>query len=316
MKLNNKKSIMRANEGKPKIEKSVGYSVYIYYTILTILLLYVGSYFISKLITVKATGVVQANSIKIQTPYNGIVTDINFTKKIKLHQFLCNIKETIKVQNNNTNPINKTLLINLKTKLSSAKINYILAKKQYNIDFVRFKKLQKAQILGLIDIKDNIFQNSKLTLKEDKINIMNYKLQIQNYQKLLKEYLSYKAPINNTIKIKYINHPIYSQTNGYLFTQNIFNGSVVKSGDVLAIIQNFDKLEIIATFPISKISKLKQNSVFKIILPDGTTKEGYIKSFVPSNNLIKAVIIPLDKNITFWKKYNLANVKIKKVSLW
>jgi len=315
MRLNNKKSIMRANEGKPKIEKSVGYSVYIYYTILTILLLYVGSYFISKLITVKATGIVEANTIKVQTPYNGVVTDINFTKKIKYHQFLCNIKETIKVQNNTT-PVNKTVLINLKMKLSSAKINYILAKKQYNIDFVRFKKLQKAQILGLIDIKDNIFQNLKLTLKEDKINIINYKLQIQNYKNLLKQYLSYKAPINNTIKIKYINHPIYSQTNGYLFTQNVFNRSVVKSGDVLAIIQNFDKIEIIATFPINKISKLKQNSVFKIILPDGTTKEGYIKSFVPSNENIKAVIIPLDKNISFWKKYNLANVKIKKVSLW
>ena len=316
MKLNNKKSIMRANEGKPNIEKSVGYAVYVYYAILLTLLLYVGSYFVSKFITIKANGIVQANSITIQTPYNGVVTDVNFTKNIKPHQLLCNIKESIKIQNNTSSLPNQTLLINLKMKLSSAKINYILAKKQYKIDLSKFNRRKKAQILGLIDIKDDIFQNLKIVLKEDKINIMNYKLQIQNYKILLNQVENSYKKTSNNINIKYIKHPIYSPINGYLSQQNIFNGSVVKSGDVLAIIQNFDKIEIAATFDIKEINEIIPNSIFKIILPNGIEKKGYIQSSIPSNHFIKATIIPLDKNMSFWKKYNLANVKIKKVSLW
>ena len=313
MKLHQKKSIMRAEEGKPKIEKSVGYAVYVYYTILIILLLYVGSYFISKAFTIKSEGIVEANSTLIQTPYTGIVSDINFTKKIKPHQFLCNIKESIKVITNQNPASSNSIVINLKMKLSLAKTNYIVSKKQYNIDLKQFNRVKKAQILGLIDIKDNIFQNILLKLKEDKLNIMNYKLQIQNYQNLLKQVDIHKT---NNITIKYINHPIYAPIKGYLLQQNVFNGSVVKRGDVLATIQNFDIIQIVAKFPIDNISKIKQDTIFKIILPDGITKEGYVKSFIPNKNIIKTILIPLDKNKTFWKKYNLSNVKLKKVNLW
>jgi len=317
VKLHNNKNIMRGKEGAPKPEKAIDIFRSVYYLLLISLLLYITYYFILRQVVVKGEGFVVFDVLKIEAPYSGRILDVNISNnKIKKNQFLCNIEERIKNSIPNTNIKNKTQYTQAYFKLLDLKVKYKVTKEEYIIAKKELKKLESLRSLELYNPNEVIYLNIKNKVNKLKISLELLKTQIATYQKL--------PLINNITKIdmplfSYINHKVYSPIDGKIL-QTVENNSIVKAGDVIFTIQTNKNLKIISYFSQKYIDDLKKGDKVKIILPDEVEKEGYIKAISINNvNLnfettqkLKITIIPIDKNITFWEKYSLLRLKIRK----
>jgi len=319
MKLNNKKVIMRAKEGKPNPEKAIDIFRIIYYSILLGLVLYVVYYFIMKSMIIKAEGFVSFDMVKIESPYNGIVKDLNITQNIKKGQFLCNIQERIKNNGVIKSVSNNTQIDNLLIKIDTLKVKYKAKQNELALLKKEYEKISPYNSLGLYSPKSTIIQTLKNKIKQAQIELDILKVELKDYKKLYN-----KLKHNHKITVippifRYINHPIYSPTKGELFKSIDKNDTPVKMGELLFKIQTYKNLKIIGFFSQKYLNDIAIGDKIKIIIGD-SEYYGKINYISPvSSNLklktlqkLKVIIIPIEGEEEFWRKCNLLRVKLRK----
>jgi len=319
MRLNNKKVIMRAKEGKPNPEKAIDIFRMVYYSILIGLALYVLYYFIMKSLLIKGEGFVTFDMVKIEAPYNGLIKDLNITKKIKRGQFLCNIQERIKNNTIVSKNFNTTQLENLLVKIDTLKVKYRAKKKELILLQQEYNKMVPYNSLGLYSPKSTIIQNLKDRIYQTKVDINILKVQLQDYLSLYKKLKSKKDIITISPIFKYIKHPIYSPTQGELFKGIERNDTPVKVTELLFKIQTYKNLRVVGYFSQRYIQDLNIFDKVKIVVGEHEYYGKIVDITTTSSNLkfktlqkLKVTIIPLEGDESFWKKCNLLRVKLRK----
>jgi len=319
MKLNNNKILMRNKEGKPNPEKMISIFRKIYYLILILIVLYVVVYFVMKAFIIKGQGFVTFDIVDIQSPYNGIVKEVNITKHIQKGQFLFNIQERFK------NPIiipkdnvKQSFISNLLIKIHTLKAQYKAKQDELKLLTKEYNKLSIYNGLNLTN--NNLLQNIKNKITQTKISLSILKIQIQDYEKAYKNLPKSKPTPQKTISpFTYINHFIYSPVSGEFIEGIENNNTPVKVMDLLCKIQTYNNLRIVGYFPQKYINDLQIGD--KIIILLGKKKlQGILKSIkrdksdvkFTTQQRLKVIIIPIDETFEFWKKHNLLRVKLRK----
>jgi hypothetical protein len=291
---------MRGKEGAPKPEKSIDIFRKLYYLILLIFLGYIIYYFIFRSFVVRGSGFVVSDIITINSSYNGNIIDMYKKNYIKKGDKICIIKERIK--NNITKPTKNLKLLDLQLQYK-AKLN------EYNILKKEIEKLNIISGLELFNPNENRLDNLKNKLNQIKLSLKILSMQIKEYKKIKPQVTSL---------FSYVEHKVISNVSGEIIKRN--NNNVVKVGDLLVKIKTMNNLRVEAYFYQKSIEYLKIKDVVTLLLPDDTTKEGYIKNITFEKDvlnsqiqqMIKVTIIPIDKNISFWKKYDFLKIKVRK----
>jgi len=326
MKLNANKTIMMGKEGNPKPEKRINVFRFFYYFILIFIVIYLIYYFAMKEMLVKGKGFVHFNVVSVESQTKGVIKDLNISiKVIKRGDFLCNIQERIrdnsmKINNNNTNNI----INNLNLKLASLKIQYKVLSKELKANKKNISKLEALASLHLYNTNETRYTNLKNKFDDDKLKLDILKSQMLEYKKIIAKYRSKIKPETDNEIYSYVKYPVYSPVDGEIYNQSNFNDKVVKSGESLFSIITFNNVEIIAFFSQKNLNFLRPKQRLTIVLSDGTKKEGFVKS-ISTDTMeanfetlpkIKVIIEPLDKNITFWRRYNFLKVNLWKYKEW
>jgi len=291
---------MRGKEGAPKPEKSIDIFKNTYYFILFFFLAYLIYYFVFRNLVVRGSGFVVTDIITINAPYNGeLIKEFNNTY-VKKGDVVYLIKERISSKTPPTLPPSK--LIPLKAQYKVKLQEFKTLKKE-------FDKLDVAHSLELFNPNETQYQNLKNRLNQLKIELKLLSLQIKEYSKI-------KPPPQKLFS--YINHKVISNSNGEIIKQN--NNNIVKMGDLLLKIKTNNNLRIIAFFYQKNIKYIKPNDIVTILLPDESEKKGIIQKVTFEKNvldsqaqqMIKTIIIPIDKNTSFWNQYEFLKIKVRK----
>lgn len=319
MKLNNRKVIMRAKEGKPNPEKAIDVFRSVYYLVLISIALYVLYYFVAKEFIIKGEGFVQFDILNIETPYTGVVKDLNITKHIQKGQFLCNIQE--RIQNSATSSktiLNTTQLNNLLFKIHTLEVKYKSKKDELKLLKKEYEKIATYNSMGLYNPANMVVKNLKLQIMQVKLDMKVLEVQLQDYKKAYKNIPSSINIAGNPL-FRYINHPIYSPINGDFISGIEKNDTPVKATNLLFKIQTYKNLKIIGYFSQKYINEMHIGDDVTIMIADESFdgKISHISTSFTDLNFktsqkLQVTIIPNDTNITIWKKYNLLRVKLRK----
>ena len=319
MKLNNRKVIMRAKEGKPNPEKAIDVFRSVYYLVLISIALYVLYYFVAKEFIIKGEGFVQFDILNIETPYTGVVKDLNITKHIQKGQFLCNIQE--RIQNSATSSktiLNTTQLNNLLFKIHTLEVKYKSKKDELKLLKKEYEKIATYNSMGLYNPANMVVKNLKLQIMQVKLDMKVLEVQLQDYKKAYKNIPSSINIAGNPL-FRYINHPIYSPINGDFISGIEKNDTPVKATNLLFKIQTYKNLKIIGYFAQKYINEMHIGDDVTIMIADESFdgKISHISTSFTDLNFktsqkLQVTIIPNDTNITIWKKYNLLRVKLRK----
>ena len=319
MKLNNRKVIMRAKEGKPNPEKAIDVFRSVYYLVLISIALYVLYYFVAKEFIIKGEGFVQFDILNIETPYTGVVKDLNITKHIQKGQFLCNIQE--RIQNSATSSktiLNTTQLNNLLFKIHTLEVKYKTKKDELKLLKKEYEKIATYNSMGLYNPANMVVKNLKLQIMQVKLDMKVLEVQLQDYKKAYKNIPSSINIVGNPL-FRYINHPIYSPIKGDFISGIEENNTPVKATSLLFKIQTYKNLKIIGYFAQKYINEMHIGDDVTIMIADESFdgKISHISTSFTDLNFktsqkLQVTIIPNDTNITIWKKYNLLRVKLRK----
>ena len=328
MKLNNNKVLMRNKEGKPKPEKMIDLFRIFYYLVLIGLFLYVVYYFVAKSLVIKGEGFVTFDIVTINSPYTGIVKDLNITKHIKKGQFLCNIQERIKntitTQKSKTTIMTQTQILNLKVKIDILKTQYKAKKDELKILQKEYNKLLAYNSLELYNPNSIVIQNLRNKISKTKIALKVLKVQIRDYQHVY-NYLPQQINSNIQTDIKskplftYIKHPIYSLTTGDFIEGVTTNNIPTKAMNLLFKIQTYKNLRIVGYFSQKYIDELAIGDEINILIAKHKYKGKILHITTNLSELnfktlqkLKVIIAPIEGDMQFWKEHNLLRVKLRK----
>jgi len=314
---------MRGKEGAPKPEKTIDIFKKFYYVVLFSLIGYLIYYFVFNKFIVRGFGYVEFDVVKIYSPINGKVMDLNISPKVKKGQLLCTIEERIK----NNLPVlsSKKVIINEKItqqeiKLISLKAKYKILKKESQILKSKLNKFSSYEILELYNPNEiNKINNLKNQLQQLELQLDLLKTEINSYKSLPKPKVIIK-PVPKIPLYSYIKHYIHSPVNGILVEYIKLNNGIVKMKDILFKIQTNKNLRIIGYFSQKNIDYLHKNNEVRLYLPDGRKEKGFIEKIEVNNfdmgldslQKLKVTIIPQNKSLKFWNKYRFLNIKIRK----
>jgi len=323
MKLRRKKSTLTTiNVAQEQPNKATHYARKLYYLILFCIVAYIGSYFINQNMTLKGRGIVVFDTLKLQSPEEGVVYypekveegsllkrgdtvfQVVWKKKVSLSMLEGNAKEQYKIQKDisrlkseiNVNRIQRAYL-----KKSIDQSEELKMLELYQDDYQNKDLLNKVQ-LGKLDEEYKSMKDEMVFLRKLKSNIHNLSAQYMDINKTAKQYR-------------------------YVYEQKAKHGDIVKKGEVVAIMEDVETMYIVGYFEQSKLENLKVGETLKVIFPDKKESEGRIKSIATNNKemdfysddlikdnlMLKVIVEPkLDSELEVWKRYNRMTVKLRK----
>ena len=320
MKLRRKKSTITTRvvpQEKPK--KITRIARLIYFFILSLIVFYVGMYFINDNMMLKGKGIVVFDTIKVQSPADGLIYYEKDTEENSILKKGSTLFRVVPNPATSTNVSDQYKRLKDTYELKSAmKINRIQR------DFLE-KTIEEKNYLKSLEIYQSNYKEDE---KEDRYKLTKLDVEYE----VMREELAFLKRIKNIpsdasvidISKKVNNH-------SYIFERKAKNGDIVKKGQVVSIMQNIDDLYIVGYFGQSKLRHLQKGDSVNIIFPDNLEGEGIIDSISTNNKeldfysddlikedlMLKVTIKPEGKQaFEMWRNYNMMTVRLRKNKWW